>query len=509
MPHSTKSRKLFTLTVQYNYSFFYLSKKFNKLFKFHENKNNITDKTSFLDKSNLECKSCLKGRFPGFRKPMYLQPLFKSNKRGKKIICRSFPDRDAEFKSYGFEKQENSLLNAQEEIPGDKINLSNVNANTLQNTPGIYAIRCKINRKYLVGESENIKHRILTKLTQLLQKQRTNLEFVQDLQKYGLQNFDLVLFKTGAEYDNFIYRRFIEYRLQSELSSKQRCYNKGIAEHLHEPAKGFYPHKPGIYCIRCKVNNACYFGETEQRNGLAGRISRHKSNLRSFKESNIILQIDWYRYGEEAFDFMVLDYGSKWLDLQTRLIEEDRLIKNHEENGGIVYNKFSLTNPRKGPFLLDLSLQSDYKAMKKLRKELINHPRPRVTNKFQKAVVAENNIYLTISEAARCLSVHRTNIVGKLKSGTYTYASEEQIRLEKLRRENSKDPKNISGVKVALKKRSPGKSKPVSIEGIVYDSIADAAKARKVSSTAIRKSLNRGRKGFYWVDSNSEKTENQ
>lgn len=64
-------------------------------------------------------------------------------------------------------------------------------------------------------------------------------------------------------------------------------------------------------------------------------------------------------------------------------------------------------------------------------------------------------------------------------------------------------------MKLALKKRSPGKSKPVSIEGIVYDSIADAAKARKVSSTAIRKSLNRRRKGFYWVDSNSEKTENQ
>jgi hypothetical protein len=361
---------------------------------------------------------------------MYLQPLFKSNKRGEKIICRSFPNRDAEFPSYGFEKQENSLLNAQEKISGDKINLSNVNANTLQNIPGIYAIRCKINTKYLVGESENIKHRILTKLTQLSQKQSTNLEFFQDIQKYGLKNFDLVLFKTGAgaEYYNLVYRRFIEYRLPSELSSKQRCYNKGISEHLHEPVKGFHPHKPGLYCIRCKINNACYFGETAQRRGIGGRISRHKSNLRSFKEPNAILQIDWYRYGEEAFDFMALDYGSKWWDLNTRQIEEDRLIKNHEENGGIVYNRFSLTNPRNGPFLLDPSLQSDYKAIKKLPQELRNHPRPRVTNKFQKAVVAENNVYLTISEAARCLSVHRTNIVGKLKSGTYSYASEEQIR---------------------------------------------------------------------------------
>jgi GIY-YIG catalytic domain len=69
----------------------------------------------------------------------------------------------------------------------------------LYNTPGIYALRrrCKINNKYLVGETINIKNRIPNHLTYLKNGQ-ANKKFLKDFTEYGPENFELIIFDEGG-----------------------------------------------------------------------------------------------------------------------------------------------------------------------------------------------------------------------------------------------------------------------------------------------------------------------
>jgi hypothetical protein len=102
--------------------------------------------------------------------------------------------------------------------------------------------------------------------------------------------------------------------------------------------QGSFPSSPGVYCIRCTKNNACYFGETQQRSGLSGRLSSWKSRLQAGIAGNQKFQADWNLYGANAFEFIVIESGSYWLDQEKRLTRERELIDQHYENGGIVYN---------------------------------------------------------------------------------------------------------------------------------------------------------------------------
>jgi group I intron endonuclease len=61
--------------------------------------------------------------------------------------------------------------------------------------------------------------------------------------------------------------------------------------------------KSGIYCIRNISNNKVYVGKATY---LKGRISSHKHLLRKNKHVNIYLQHAWNKYGEDAFEFSIL-----------------------------------------------------------------------------------------------------------------------------------------------------------------------------------------------------------
>lgn len=95
-----------------------------------------------------------------------------------------------------------------------------------------------------------------------------------------------------------------------------------------------------MYCIRCIVNNARYYGETGQRRGLAGRISKWKSKLRANMEKNVSMQEDWNLFGEENFEFLVIEEGPEWLEREKRLKREEELCSLHVQEGGILYNVF-------------------------------------------------------------------------------------------------------------------------------------------------------------------------
>ncbi len=470
---------------------------FNKKKKPSSKVTNEKQDNKVIYKSGLNRITCLKGKPPSNLKPSFFEKKLKGNYSRSKVICFCYPNRDAEFAQRGYE-MENSLLTSEKEIPGEKRLLSEVNAQNLENTPGIYAICCKITKKCFVGETQNIKHRVLNRLSDLTQNRITNSTLFEEFRQYGISNFELILFETGSSCEDFMYRKFIEYKLQSELSSFSLSYNMGICETLQIPAQGFHPSQPGVYCIRCKVNNACYFGETGQRRGIAGRISRHKSNLRHYNSKNTVLQVDWFRYGEESFEFLTVNYGTDWLSKEKRVNREAEFIQKYEAEGGIVYNTFDYDSSRRGNIPIRLDSFPEYEEIERLRNEMSGNSR--ITDPFSKPIVAEGFTYLSITEASERLSIHRTAVVGKLESGSYRLATRNEIQLEKVRRQNSNNPNDRFGVINPIQRRSPGFATPVWIEGTLYDSIANAAAAKNVSSTAIRKSLKKGRMGYYRVN---------
>ncbi len=419
-----------------------------------------------------------------------------------KTICSSFPNRNEEFSKMGFEVGDDSLLNVEEKIPGKTCSLTQVSTQTLENTPGIYAIRCISTNKHLVGETKNIKTRI-PKIFAELKQNKGNSLFVSEFNKFGIENFEFILYETSEACYDFQYRKFIEYRLQSELYMINCCYNSGTTETKTERPSGKFSTFPGIYCIRCKINNACYFGETGQRRGISGRLTRWKSNLKTNQAKNQILQYDWLVYGEENFEFLELESGPNWLDRTLRKSREAELKRKHENAGGIVYNTFD-PDVRSRPASCPLAARSIILANKSPEYRsyisLLNKGR---ISENRKPIVAGNNVYFSIREAAQCLRLSRRVVRRGLesKSKTYREATSTDVAMEKNRRESEQS----NAIKVDKPKRSTGFPKKVYIEGKVYPSMNQASKALGKTVQGISKSIQRGRKDYYLIDEHGNK----
>lgn len=76
----------------------------------------------------------------------------------------------------------------------------------------------------------------------------------------------------------------------------------------------------GIYQICCNVNGKIYIGSAVN---LTARWQKHRQSLRLGKHRNCHFQQPWDKYGEEAFEFTVLEYvprsgllyaEQKWID---------------------------------------------------------------------------------------------------------------------------------------------------------------------------------------------------
>lgn len=61
---------------------------------------------------------------------------------------------------------------------------------------------------------------------------------------------------------------------------------------------------PGIYCIVNTYNNKKYIGSSKN---IRKRLWEHRSELRHNKHANIYLQRAWNKYGEDKFDFYVIE----------------------------------------------------------------------------------------------------------------------------------------------------------------------------------------------------------
>jgi len=84
----------------------------------------------------------------------------------------------------------------------------------------------------------------------------------------------------------------------------------------------------GIYRIRNKINDKCYYGSTKN---IKRRWNKHKSQLNYNRHENIILQRAWNKYGAENFEFEVIEICNK---NELLIIEQNYLDLKPEYNIG-------------------------------------------------------------------------------------------------------------------------------------------------------------------------------
>ena len=93
--------------------------------------------------------------------------------------------------------------------------------------------------------------------------------------------------------------------------------------------------KPGLYMIRCDVNDKRYYGESTN---VSMRLNSHRSMLKQGIHPCRPLQEDWYCYGEAKFDFVPLYMGPLWNIRANRIQKETFLI---ETDRSLCYNQYT------------------------------------------------------------------------------------------------------------------------------------------------------------------------
>nr|AYQ95230.1 hypothetical protein [Trochiscia hystrix] len=162
--------------------------------------------------------------------------------------------------------------------------------------------------------------------------------------------------------------------------------------------------QPGIYMIRCTVNDMRYYGESKN---VSGRLASHKSMLNRKIHENPKFQHDWNTFGADAFDFVVLFMGPQWESREERRAKETLLII---EDRKFCYNYLeSSSRPNeKNPFWGKTHTEKTKKkigdAMRGIPKEYLGKP-----------INLDGIIFPSISEASRVTKHSRKYIRKRLE----------------------------------------------------------------------------------------------
>lgn len=149
--------------------------------------------------------------------------------------------------------------------------------------------------------------------------------------------------------------------------------------------------QPGLYMVRCLINDMRYYGESKNVNG---RLASHRSYLRRGIHPCVQLQHDWKTYSEENFDFVVLFMGSEWVNLNDRRAKETLLIVQ-DRNLSYNYLEDITKKPKElNPFWGRKHSEKN----KKLIGDSMRHIRK---NALGKAIKLDGVIYPSLAQASR------------------------------------------------------------------------------------------------------------
>jgi len=95
------------------------------------------------------------------------------------------------------------------------------------------------------------------------------------------------------------------------------------------------PNSPGVYQIKCTSNSKIYIGSAVD---LYNRCEQHRRSLRRGDHVNAHLQAAWNMYGEENFEFTVLEFTQRSDLLRA---EQDWLDKTQAYTRGVGFNIFN------------------------------------------------------------------------------------------------------------------------------------------------------------------------
>lgn len=439
-----------------------------------------------------------------------------NRKNSRFFSIQSFKDSnfpDPEFKEEKEdEKRENSLLTLDSKVPGPATNCAAISTKDLENSPAIYAIRCLINNKHYVGETKNLKNRFYRHTSDLRLNKAANREFQSDFNKFGLAQFELIVFASREAAEDYTTRWTFQNDLQNELISLGYCYNLGkeVFNPQSSALKRGIPTSPGVYGIRCLITGAIYIGETADKLGLSGRWSKHQQKLNQGKGINKMFQEDWNSYGAQNFEFLVFEQGFEWNDKEKRKKRETELILEFREEGQILYNVFTNDEERLYPYCLLSAKESILKNQTEEFRDFIRRLNTGRPNLNKTGVFAEGKVFLSMSEASNYFGVERKVIRNKIQSSNPNYlkATPQQIEAEIQRRQNLGIQTIERPFGKPVQKKHSGFPKPVQIDGKFFPSISKAAQARGVSPQAISKALKKGRPGFFFVDEEGNPIQN-
>lgn len=88
--------------------------------------------------------------------------------------------------------------------------------------------------------------------------------------------------------------------------------------------------KSGIYYIKCLVNNKIYIGQSKN---IRKRFNVHKFYLRNDKNGNPYLQSAWNKYGENNFEFVVIEFCNEEILSEKEIYYIEKYKSMYNENG--------------------------------------------------------------------------------------------------------------------------------------------------------------------------------
>lgn len=223
---------------------------------------------------------------------------------------------------------------------------------------------------------------------------------------------------------------------------------------------------PGVYMILCGANNKRYYGES---NNVSARLSQHKSRLRRNIHDILELQHDWNIYGETFFDFVPLFLFKTFDKSQREILELEHIARHYN----LCYNKFAKGSRKKqnNPFW---GHKHSEMTKKQISKSLIENYKNSIPEGLP--IILKGEIYPSISEASRQTN-HSRDTIRRWLNDPYNRSCE---------------PIDTSQrhIKMAQGEQcNTGFPKLISLNGIQYSSIAEAARKLNCSRANIQRRL--------------------